>query len=105
MSYFKPIKRDTSYLFPPSMNDSLPEHHFARFVVDIVEQLNLKPLECAYRGSGSTPLHPALLLSLLVYGYATYDSVAFRLVAADEHPDHDTLNSFRSQFDRGARRQ
>lgn len=110
MSHFKPIKRDTNYLFPPSMNDWLPEHHLARFVVDIVEQLNLKPLERAYRGSGSAPFHPALLLSILVYGYATgvfssrklenatYDSVAFRFVAADEHPDHDTLNSFRKRF-------
>ena len=110
MSHFNPIKRDTNYLFPPSMNDWLPEHHLARFVVDIVEQLNLKPLERAYRGSGSAPFHPALQLSILVYGYATgvfssrklenvtYDSVAFRFVAADEHPDHDTLNSFRKRF-------
>ena len=51
MRHFKPIKRDTNYLFPPSMNDWLPEHHLARFVVDIVEQLNLKHLERVYRGS------------------------------------------------------
>ncbi len=79
-------------------------------MVEIVDQLNLKPLERAYRGSGSAPFHPALLLSVLVYGYATgvfssrklehatYDSVAFRFVAAGEHPDHDTLNTFRKRF-------
>jgi transposase len=79
-------------------------------VVEIVDQLNLKPLERAYRGSGSAPFHPALLLSVLVYGYATgvfssrklehatYDWVAFRFVAAGEHPDHDTPNTFRKRF-------
>ena len=44
MGRFKPIKRDMNYLFPPSMNDWLPEHHLARFVVEIVEQLGLKPV-------------------------------------------------------------
>ena len=110
MSRFQPIKRDMNYLFPPSMNDWLPAHHLARFVVDVVEQLDLKPLERAYGSSGSDPYHPALLLSVLVYGYATgvfssrrlenatYDSVAFRFVAADQHPDHNTLNTFRKRF-------
>ncbi len=67
-------------------------------------------MERVYGTSGSAPFHPALLLSILVYGYATgvfssrklehatYDSVAFRFVAANEHPDHDTLNSFRKRF-------
>ena len=110
MSRFKPTKRDMNYLFPPSMSDWLPEHHLARFVVEVVEQLDLKTMERAYGTSGSDPFHPALLLSILVYGYATgvfssrklenatYDSVAFRFVAADEHPDHNTLNTFRKRF-------
>ena len=110
MSRFQPIKRDMNYLFPPSMNDWLPEHHLSRFIVEIVEQLDLKAMERAYGTSGSAPFHPALLLSILVYGYATgvfssrklenatYDSVAFRFCAADQHPDHDTLNTFRKRF-------
>lgn len=110
MARFKPIERDTDYLFPPSMNDWLPEHHLSRFVVDIVEQLDLKPLEQAYGTSGSDAFHPSLLLSIMIYGYATgvfssrkleqatYDSVAFRFVAANGHPDHDTLNTFRKRF-------
>ena len=110
MNNFKPIKRDINYLFPPSMGDWLPEQHLARFVVEIIEQLDLKGMERAYRGAGSAPFHPALLLSILVYGYATgvfssrklehatYDSIAFRFVAADEHPDHNTLNTFRKRF-------
>ena len=71
MSPFKPIKRDINYLFLPSMNDWLPEQHLARFVVEIVEQLDLSAMERSYRGTGSTPFHPALLLSILIYGYAT----------------------------------
>ena len=110
MSPFKPINRHTSYLFPPSVDDWLPEQHLARFVVDVVEQLDLKEMERAYRGTGTEAFHPALLLSTLIYGYATgvfgsrkleratYDSVAFRYVAANEHPDHDTLNTFRKRF-------
>ena len=109
MSRFKPIKREMNYLFPPSMNDWLPEQHLARFIVEIVEQLDVQPMARAYGTSGSAPFHPALLLSILVYGYATgvfssrklehatYDSIAVRFVAADEHPDHDTLNTFRNR--------
>lgn len=77
------------------MNDWLPEHHLARFIIEIVEQLDLEAMVRAYGTSGNAPFHPALLLSILVYGYATgvfssrklenatYDSVAFRFVAAD----------------------
>jgi len=98
------------FLFPPSMNDWLPEQHLARFIVEIIEQLDLREMERAYGRSGSAAFHPALLLSILIYGYATgvfssrklehatYDSVAFRFVAANEHPDHDTLNTFRKRF-------
>lgn len=110
MSNFRSIKRDVDFLFPPSMNDWLPEQHLARFIVEIIEQLDLREMERAYGRSGSAAFHPALLLSILIYGYATgvfssrklehatYDSVAFRFVAANEHPDHDTLNTFRKRF-------
>src|SRR3990172_7831541 len=110
MSPLKPINRHTSYLFPPSVDDWLPEQHLARFVVDVAEQLDLREIERAYRGAGTEAFHPELLLSNLTYGYATgvfgsskleratYDSVAFRYVAANEHPDHDTLNTFRRRF-------
>lgn len=110
MSNFRSIQRDVDFLFPPSMSDWLPEQHLARFIVEIIEQLDLREMERAYGRSGSAAFHPALLLSILVYGYATgvfssrklehatYDSVAFRFVAANEHPDHDTLNTFRKRF-------
>lgn len=110
MGRFRPIDRDTDYLLPPSVQDWLPESHLARYVVDVVEGLDLSELERAYAGRGSAAYHPALLLSLLIYGYATgthssrkieratYDSLAFRFIACDQHPDHDTLALFRRRF-------
>ena len=68
---FHPIDRDTDFLLPPSVQDWLPEAHLARYVVDVVEQLDLSVLERAYAGKGSDAYHPATLLALLIYGYAT----------------------------------
>ena len=102
--------RDTLYLMPPSVQDWLPENHLARFVLDIVSQLDITRLEYAYAGRGSKAYHPRVLLSLLFYGYATgtfssrrieastYESVAFRYIAANTHPDHDTIATFRKRF-------
>ena len=107
MSRFRPINREIDYLLPPSVQDWLPESHLARYVVEVVEGLDLSKLESVYAGRGSAAYHPAMLLSLLIYGYATgayssrkierasYDSLAFRFIACDQHPDHDTLASFR----------
>ena len=107
---FHPIDRDTEYLLPPSVQEWLPESHLARYVVDVVEGLDLSKLERAYAGKGSPAYHPAMLLSLLIYGYATgtfssrkieratYDSLAFRYIACNRHPDHDTLATFRRRF-------
>lgn len=110
MSNFRPINRNTDFLLPPSVDEWLPERHLARFVVEVVDQLDLSAMEKAYRGSGSASYHPAMLLGLLIYGYATkvfssraieratYDSVAFRFIAGNEHPDHDTIATFRKRF-------
>lgn len=68
---FRPINRDTDFLLPPSVQDWLPEAHLARYVVDVVEALDLSALERAYAGRGSDAYHPAMLLALLIYGYAT----------------------------------
>jgi len=107
---FIPTNRDQQYLFPPSIQDWLPEKHLARFIVDIVSQLDLRPLAEAYAGKGFKAYHPEIILSLLFYGYATgvfssrkiekatYDSVAFRFISANTHPDHDTIATFRKRF-------
>ena len=110
MSRFRPINREIDYLLPPSVQDWLPESHLARYVVEVVEGLDLSKLESVYAGKGSDAYHPATLLSLLIYGYATgtfssrkieratYDSLAFRYIACNRHPDHDTLATFRTRF-------
>jgi transposase len=110
MSNFRTIDRETPYLLPPSVDEWLPESHLARFIVEVIDSLNLGRMSGAYRGSGSASYHPRMLLGLLVYGYATgvfssrkleratYDSVAFRFVAGNEHPDHDTIATFRRRF-------
>jgi len=107
---FIPTNREQQYLFPPSIQDWLPEEHLARFIVDIVSQLNLQPLSDTYAGKGFKAYHPEIMLSLLFYGYATgifssrkiekatYDSVAFRFISANTHPDHDTIATFRKRF-------
>ena len=107
---FRQVDRKTLYLMPPSMNDWLPEEHLARFIIEIVGQLDLGPIKSAYAGRGSKAHHPEMLLALLFYGYATgvfssrkleqatYDSVAFRYIAANNHPDHDTIATFRKRF-------
>ena len=61
---FHPIDRDTDYLLPPSVQEWLPESHLARYVVDVVEGLELTELERAYAGRGSDAYHPATLLGL-----------------------------------------
>ena len=68
---FKPVDRDTPYLLPPSLQDWLPQEHLARFVVEIVDRLDLSELERAYGGRGKTPYHPSVMVALLFYGYAT----------------------------------
>jgi transposase len=110
MSNFRNFDRDTAFLLPPSINDWLPERHLARFIVEVIDALDLSAMSKSYRGSGSASYHPRQLLAILVYGYATgvfssrkleratYDSVAFRFIAANEHPDHDTIATFRRRF-------
>ena len=109
MIKFRPINRLLNLLLPPSIQDWLSKRHLARFVVDIVESLDLSELEQSYRGSGSLPYHPKVLLALLIYCYATgrfssrkieeatHDSLAVRFITGNEHPDHDTINSFRQR--------
>ena len=110
MSNFILTDRKTDYLLPPSVDDWLTQDHLARFVVEVIDGLDLSNLTCQYAGRGSKAHHPATLLAILVYGYctgvfssrklemATYDSVAFRYIAAGSHPDHDTLATFRRRF-------
>jgi transposase len=107
---FVSYDRETLFLMPPSMQEWLPPEHLARFVVELVTQLDLRVLRESYAGRGSAAYHPEMLVALLFYGYATgvrssykiaaatYDSVAFRYIAANKHPDQDTIATFRRRF-------
>src|SRR5271165_6109871 len=92
------------------LGDCLPQDHLARFVVDIVAQLDLKPLYARYGNRGGAPYAPEILVALLFYAYATgvfasrkieqatRDTAAFRYLAGNLSPDHDTIAVFRKQF-------
>jgi len=92
------------------LRDCLPPDHLARFVADLVAQLDLSAFYARYAPRGGIAYAPPVLLSLLFYGYATgvfssrqiehatYDSAPFRFLAGHTHPDHDTIAHFRAQF-------
>ena len=90
--------------------EALPPNHLARFVVDIIAQLDLSKIYEHYAPIGGEPIAPEILLGLLFYGYATgvfssrkiekatYESIPFRFIAGGLHPDHDTIANFRKTF-------
>ncbi|MCP5012427.1 MAG: transposase [Aestuariibacter sp.] len=92
------------------MRAVLPPNHLARFIVDMVAQLDLSAIYNQYSDQGAPPYAPEILLGLLFYGYATgvfssrklekatYEVIPFRFIAGDMHPDHDTIATFRKQF-------
>jgi transposase len=108
--HFKPLDRDTLFLMPPSVQEWIREDHLARFIVDVVAKLDLEPIRARYAGRGSAAYQPEMMVALLLYGYATgvfssrklqratYDSVAFRYITANQHPEHDTISNFRLRF-------
>jgi transposase len=107
---FKKVDYDQALDLTVRLGDCLPPDHLARFVVDSVAQLDLSALYAHYGPRGGDPYAPEVLLSLLVYGYATgifssrkieratYEAVPFRFIAGNLHPDHDTLAVFRQTF-------
>jgi transposase len=110
MPHFRPINRNTDQFATLAMNDHLPKHRLALFVVETVGQLDLKEIEDSYGTGGSVAYHPSVMFCILIFGYATgtfssrkleyatHDSVSFQYVAANERPDHDTINQFRLRF-------
>ena len=104
---FVTVDRDTPMLLPLSLQDWVPADHLVHFIIDAVEQLDLRTARINERGSGDAQYPPATMLALLVYSYATgtfasrrieqssFDNVAVRYLCADTHPDHDTICEFR----------
>lgn len=109
---FRVCDLNQPFLLPPSLQDWLPQEHLARFLADVTNELDLSDIYAEYErndGRGLSAYHPLLLTRLLLYGYsigvtssralerATYENIAFRYLAADQHPDHDTIANFRHQ--------
>ena len=108
---FRADNLDQGLLLPPSLHDWLPEKHLARFIAEVVDELDLAAIYVSYGGDGRglAGYHPAMMVRLLLYGYckglvssrkmerATHEDIAFRYLSADRHPDHDTISSFRKR--------
>ena len=109
---FLPYDLDQQYLLPPSLRDWLPAEHLVFFVSDVVDSLDLSAILCEYEKNelrGRPGYDPALLTKLLLYGYtqgktssrklerATYEEVPYRILAGNQHPDHDSIAAFRKR--------
>ena len=99
------------YLLPPSLDEWLPEGHLAYFILDVIERLDLSEIYASYGGDGrgQPPYEPSMMTALVLYAYsvgiassrrierATFEDVAFRVLAANQHPDHDSISAFRKR--------
>ncbi|MGO9532017.1 MAG: IS1182 family transposase [Syntrophobacteraceae bacterium] len=108
---FKSCDRKQMLLLPPSLLDWLPEGHLAHFILDVVEQLDLSKIYASYKGDGrgQPPYEPGMMTALLFYAYCTgvpssrqiekrtHEDIAFRVIAANRHPDHDSICEFRKR--------
>jgi transposase len=109
---FLPYTLDQQILLPQDMREWLPEGHLAYFIIDVVDSLDLDSILAVYRAKdrrGRAGYHPKMMVALLLYAYcigkpssrkierATYEEVAYRVIAGDQHPDHDTISGFRQQ--------
>ena len=106
---FITIDYDTPLILPPNLRDWVPADHLAHFILDAVEEMDLRRIKVNERGTGSEQYPPRMLLALLLYCYATglfssrrieqatYDSVPVRMICGDTHPDHDTICTFRRE--------
>ncbi len=104
---FKTVDYEAALDMSVTIRECLPPDHLARFVVDIVKQLDLRCIYRQYGERGGEPYDPPILLALLFYGYATgtfssrkiekktYTSIPYHFIAGGLHPDHDTINTFR----------
>lgn len=107
---YLPYAPGQSLLFPPSVDEWLPEGHLAYFISDTVDALDLSAFHARYADGGprNQPFHPAMMVKVLVYAYASgifssrklakklHEDVAFRVLAAGNFPAHRTLSDFRA---------
>ena len=110
---FLACDREQALLLPASLREWLPAEHLAWFVLDAVEEIDLSAFYAAYRadGHGRAAHDPAMMVALVLYAYAVgerssrgierrcVEDVAFRVVAANQAPDHTTINRFRARHE------
>lgn len=108
---FRPYEPDQLFLLPPDLRQWLAEGDLVYFIIDVVNELNLDPIYDSYdNSSGGQPAYnPRMMVGLLLYAYcvgkpssrkieqATYHSIPFRVLSANQHPDHDTIAAFRKR--------
>ena len=108
---FRDYSPSQDFLLPPSLREWLPSDHLANFISDVVDALDLSEIADAYDNSqgGQAPFHPLLMTKLLLYAYcvgvpssrriekSTYEVIPFRVLSANQHPDHDTISEFRKR--------
>jgi transposase len=109
MSNFVDCAREQGFLLPPDLRDWIPEDDLAHFVIEAVERVAIGAFKVNERGTGSAQYHPRMMLALLIYCYAngifssrrieraTHRDLGVRFVAANSHPDHDTIATFRRE--------
>ena len=109
MSKFVDCERDQAFLLPPDLRDWIPEDDLAHFVIEAVDRVDMGAFKVNHRGTGSAQYHPRMMLALLIYCYAngifssrrieraTHRDIGVRFVAANSHPDHDTIATFRRE--------
>jgi transposase len=107
MKNFRSYDRSQRLLLPPDLNDWVADDDLAHFIVEAVERIDMRAFSVSRTGSGKAQYHPRMMLGLLVYCYAngifssrkieqaTYRNVSVRFIAANTHPDHDTIAKFR----------
>jgi transposase len=109
---FLPYNINQQFLLPLDMRAWLPEDHLALFIFDVVHSLDLSEIYSVYEekdNRGRAGYNPTMMVCLLIYAYcigqpssrkiekATYENIAFRILSADQYPDHDTISSFRQR--------
>ena len=109
MSKFIDCERNQAFLLPPDLRDWIPEDDLVHFVIEAVERVEMSAFKVNHRGTGSAQYHPRMMLALLIYCYAngifssrrieraTHRDIGVRFVAANSHPDHDTIATFRRE--------
>ena len=109
MSNFVDCDREQAFLLPPDLRDWIPADDLGHFVIEAVERVDLGAFKVNHRDTGSAQYHPRMMLALMIYCYAngifssrrieraTHRDIGVRFVAANRHPDHDTIARFRRE--------